>query len=97
MIKGTNYSNSSKFNWHTVAPTLVRIVVCQNTLNTVLSNGRKITWSYMNVETYKLQSNGFFSFTSLIVKIPKGHDWLLYKIGPSLEYAGYDPPKSCIC
>lgn len=51
----------------------------------------------MNVETYKLQSNGFFSFTSLIVKIPKGHDWLLYKIGPSLEYAGYDPPKSCIC
>lgn len=44
----------------------------------------------MNVETYKLQSNGFFSFTSLIVKIPKGHDWLLYKIGPSLEYAWDD-------
>jgi len=49
---GTNHIDSSKFNCHTIAPTLVRIVVCHNTLNTILSNGRKITWSY---ETYKLQ------------------------------------------
>lgn len=47
----------------------------------------------MNIETYKLQQNGFFSLTAPIVVIPKRTVGFYIRIGPCFVNARYDPSE----